>query len=195
MKKDTFALLASNIFNPFLVSVIVLAVLAVEATASFNETLRWLGITLAISVVPVIIFVYILIRLKKLDNFFSNPKEQRNIIYLSATILGSVDCALLWYFAVPKPLAVIFTAGLIGVICFLIINYFWKISLHTAFVAAAVTVMLFVYGTGAVWSSLIVPLVGWSRIVLKQHNVLQVAAGGLLAIAIICGVFWGFGIA
>ncbi len=193
--KDTFARLASNIFNPFLVSVIVLAVLAVEATSTVSETFRWLGITLAISVVPVVIFVYILIRLKKLDNFFSNPKEQRNIIYLSATILGSVDCALLWYFAVPKPLAVIFTAGLIGVIFFLVINYFWKISLHTAFVAAGVAVLVFVYGVNAAWSSLIVPLVGWSRIVLKQHNVLQVAAGGLLAIVIICGVFWGFGIA
>jgi membrane-associated phospholipid phosphatase len=194
MSKETVARLASNIFNPFVISVIVLVVLAVEATTSFNDTLRWLGITLAISVVPVLIFVYILIRLKKLDNFFSNPKEQRNIIYLTATILGSVDCALLWYFNVPKPLVLIFTAGLIGVVFFLIINYFWKISLHTAFVAAAVMVMLFVYGTNAAWSLLVVPLVGWSRVVLKQHNLLQVAAGGLLAIVIICGVFWCFGI-
>lgn len=194
MNKENLARLASNIFNPFVVSVVVLAVLAVEATSSYSETLRWLGITLAISVAPVLVFVYILIRLKKLDDFFSNPKEQRNIIYLTATIIGSVDCALLWYFDVPKLLVLIFTAGLIGVAFFLVINYFWKISLHTAFVAAAVAVLLFVYGANAAWSSLIVPLVGWSRIVLKQHNVLQVTAGGLLAVAIICGVFWGFGI-
>jgi membrane-associated phospholipid phosphatase len=194
MMKDILAKITSNIFNPFVVAVILLVLLSLKAGNGVRDTITWLSITVAISVIPELIIVYILIRLKKLDSFFSNPREQRTIVYILACVLGAVDCALLWYFKGPELLAVIFTAGLIGVIVFMAINYFWKISLHTAFVAASVVALIIEYGANAAWAALVVPLVGWSRIVLKQHNILQVITGGAMAVVIIIGVFWGFGL-
>jgi membrane-associated phospholipid phosphatase len=192
--KENLAKTASNIFNPFVVSILVLASLAVKATASINETIQWLFISIGISILPMLFILYILIRRKKLDSFFSNPREQRNLVYIFSTAIGAIDCALLWYFKIPELLAVMFTAGFIGVVVFMVINYFWKISLHTAFITATVVVMIMVYGAGAAWSAFVVPLVGWSRIVLKQHNLLQVIAGGTLAAVIVVMVFWGFGV-
>jgi membrane-associated phospholipid phosphatase len=192
--KETLAKIASNVFNPFVVSILVLASLAVKATTSVDDTVRWLVICIAISVLPMLIILYILIRLKKLDSFFSNPREQRNLVYILSAAIGAIDCALLWYFKIPELLAVLFTAGFIGVVAFMIINYFWKISLHTAFITGTVIVLIMVYGANAAWSTLVVPLVGWSRIVLKQHNLLQVIAGGALAAVIVFTVFWGFGV-
>jgi membrane-associated phospholipid phosphatase len=191
---ENIAKITSNVFNPFVVSILVLASLAVKATTSVDDTVRWLAITIAISVLPMLVILFILIRQRKLESFFSNPREQRNLVYIISTVIGAIDCALLWYFKIPEILAVMFTAGFIGVMAFMIINYFWKISLHTAFITATVVVLVMVYGANAAWSAIVVPLVGWSRIVLKQHNLWQVIAGGALAAVIVFTVFWGFGV-
>jgi membrane-associated phospholipid phosphatase len=192
--KDIFAKITSNVFNPFVVAVILLVLFSLKAGNGVKGTITWFLITIAISVIPELLVVYLLVRLKKLDSFFSNPREQRTIVYILATVLGAVDCALLWHFKGPELLAVIFTAGLVGVIVFMAVNYFWKISLHTAFVAASVVALIVEYGANAAWAVLVVPLVGWSRIILKQHSLLQVITGGAVAVVIVIGVFWGFGL-
>jgi membrane-associated phospholipid phosphatase len=192
--KDTFARLISNIFNPFIVSSVILSLLTFEATTEIDDAVKLIFIMLAISIAPVVILVYILVRLKKLDGFFNNPREQRNIIYLISSILGAIDCALLWYLEAPELLAVMFTTGFIAVVIFMIINHFWKISLHTAFITASAVVLILIYGAGAAWTLFVLPLVGWSRVVLKQHTLMQVIAGGLASAAIVLVVFWGFGL-
>jgi len=70
----------------------------------------------------------------------------------------------------------------------------WKISLHTAFVTASVTVLIILYGSIAAVTVLLVPLVAWSRIELKHHSPAQVAAGALLATLIVVVVFYLFGL-
>ncbi len=192
--KDTLAKLTSNILNPFVVSIAVIGLLAVKSTSNIDDTVKLLLMTLAISVLPVLLMVYFLVRFRKLDSFFNNPREQRSTVYILTSLLGAVDCTVLWYFSAPKLVAVVFTAGFVAVIIFMIVNYFWKISLHTAFVAGSVVVLIIVYGENAAWSLPALPLIGWSRIRLKQHSFMQVIAGGLLAGLIAFVVFWSFGL-
>ena len=192
--KETFARLTSSILNPFLVAVATLILLAFQATAATSEAVIWIFFSIAISVLPVVIAVLVLVRMKKLDGFFSNPREQRNGVYLLASALGIIDCALYWYFHAPRLLSVLFTTGLIAVIIFMVINYYWKISLHTAFITGAVVVLVIVFGWKALFSVVFIPLVAWSRIVLKQHTIPQVMVGGLLPVVIVTGIFWGFGV-
>jgi len=191
---ETLAKLTSNIFNPFLVSIAVLSILAMKAVSNQADAVKWILVTVAISVLPAFLIVLCLLRLKKLDGFFSNPRQQRTRIYIITSFLAVVDCILLWIFQAPQLLTVTFTAGLIAIIAFMIINYFWKISLHTAFIAASGVVSIITYGAVGAWALLLFPLVGWSRIVLKQHTLAQVMIGGLLAAVIVSGVFWGFGL-
>lgn len=192
--KDTVAKLFSNIFNPFIVSSVVLTLLAIKSTTGLDDAVKLILITLAISVVPVLLIVFILLRFKKLDDFFNNPREQRSTVYLAAGILAAADCALLWYFKAPELLRVIFTAGLITTVVFMAINQFWKISVHTGFITASAAVLIIIYGAGAAWSLIVLPLVGWSRIVLKQHTLMQIIAGGITSAVIVLVVFWGFGL-
>jgi membrane-associated phospholipid phosphatase len=192
--KYTLARLLSNIFNPFLVSGIILILLAFRATSGFAEGMKWVAITIVISILPLLGVVYFLVRTKRLDGFFNNPREQRNIIYLLGTVLGTIDCVFLWLTNAPDLLAISFTSAIFAAIVFMIINYFWKISLHTAFVAASAVVLIVIYGANAVWSLILLPLVGWSRLILKQHTLMQVIIGALLAVAIALSAFWGFGL-
>jgi membrane-associated phospholipid phosphatase len=192
--RKRLARLISNILNPFLVSGIVTVLLAVKATSSVADAVKWALISLALSVLPIFTVVIYLVRKKKLDGFFANPREQRYIVYILASIMGAIGCCLLWYLDAPELLAAAFTAGLIAIVIFTGINYFWKISVHTAFMAASVAVIIMVYGAAAAWVFVFLPMIVWSRIESKQHSLAQVIAGGLLAAAIVVGVFWGFGV-
>lgn len=192
--RERLARLISNILNPFLVSGIVTVLLAVKATSSVADAVKWALISLALSVLPVFTVVIYLVRKKKLDGFFANPREQRCIVYILASIMGAIGCVLLWYLDAPELLAATFTAGLIAIVIFTGVNYFWKISVHTAFMAASVAVIIMVYGAAAAWVFVFLLMIVWSRIESKQHSVAQVITGGLLAAAIVVGVFWGFGV-
>jgi membrane-associated phospholipid phosphatase len=186
--------LISNILNPFLVSAAVLVLLAFKDAPSTTEALKWAAISLVISVLPVLIVVIWLVRSQKMDGFFDNTRRQRHAIYLLASVIGAIGCWLMWGLKAPELLAVTFTAGFAELVVFTGVNHYWKISLHTAFAAGAVTIVTLVYGAAAAWAVIFLPLVAWSRIELKQHSIAQVITGALLAAAIVAGIFGGFGV-
>lgn len=192
--RETLAKLTTNVLNPFLASFVIIMLLAFRDTASTTEALKWAAISIALSVLPVLATVIYLVRRKKLDGIFVNPRQQRTVIYFLASALGAVGYLLLWYFKAPELLAVTFATGLAAIVVFMGINFCWKISLHTAFVSGAVVVLIIVYGAIAAWTALLLPPVAWARMELKQHSVVQVAAGAVLAAVIVVGVFWGYGV-
>ncbi len=192
---ERLAKLTSNVLNPFLLSFVVIILLAFRDAAGTAEALKWAVISIALSVLPVFIIVVCLARRKKLDGIFVNPRHQRHRLYLLASVLAVIGWGVLWYFGAPELLVAAFTAGLAAIVVFMSINAFWKISLHTAFMAASVTVVVMVYGAVAAWTFLLLPPVAWARIEMKQHSPAQVAAGALLAAAIVAVVFWGSGVA
>lgn len=192
--RKRLARLTTNTLNPFIISAIIIVLLAFRETSAISNAIKWALISLAISVVPVFVAVIILLHSGKMDGFFTNPREQRYIIYLIASVFGAIGCGLLWYLEAPELLKITFTTGLIAIIVFTGINYFWKISLHTAFTAASLTIIIIIYGVTALWTLIFLPLVAWARIELKQHSIAQVTGGALIAVIIVVGVFWGFGI-
>jgi hypothetical protein len=86
-----------------------------------------------------------------------------------------------------------FAAGLASIGIFTMINLFWKISLHTAFMTGAAAVLIIVYGAAAAWTVLLIPMVTWARVALKQHSPAQAGLGVLLAAGIVTAIFWGYG--
>ena len=191
--RKSLAKLSSDILNPFLASFVVIVLLAFESTSSTSDALKWASIAIALSVLPVFVVVVYMVRHRKLEGIFVNPREQRTRIYLLATALAIIGCVVLYYLEVPELLITAFVAGLAAIAAFMVINIFWKISLHTAFVAASVTVLIIVYGVAGVWTVLLLLLVAWARIEMKLHSPAQVASGALLAACIVAVVFWLFG--
>ncbi|MCK4862638.1 MAG: phosphatidic acid phosphatase [Dehalococcoidales bacterium] len=192
--RERLAGLTSNILNPFLLSFVVIILLAVESTDSASEALKWALISIALSVLPVFVVIMCLVRQKKLEGFFANPRQQRNGIYILASALGVIGCGVMWYFKAPELLRVTFIAGLVAIVVFMVINRFWKISLHTAFMSASVTIVTIVYGTAGVLTILLLPALAWARIRLNQHSPAQVVTGALLSAVILLVMFWGFGV-
>jgi membrane-associated phospholipid phosphatase len=188
------ARIISNIVNPFLVSFVVIILLAFESTSSTSDALKWSSISIVLSVLPVFAVVIYLVRNQKLEGVFVNPRRQRNKIYLLASTLAVVGCLVLFYAGAPRLLVAAFVSGLVGIVVFMGINFFWKISLHTAFATASVTVLIIVYGAMGALTAVVIPPVAWARMGTKLHSPAQVITGALLAAVIMVIVFQCFGL-
>jgi len=183
------ARLISNLLNPFLVSLIVIILLSFQATSSAAEAIRWSLISLACSVLPVFAVVVYLVRQHKLEGIFVNPRRQRNQIFWLAIACAVLGCFVLSYWGAPGLLLATFVAGLAAIVAFTGVNLLWKISLHTAFVAASVTILVIVYGAMGALTAVLLPPVAWARIKLGLHSPAQVTGGALLAAVIVFIVF------
>jgi len=194
MSRQQIARTAANILNPYLLSFIIIILLAIESTSSANEAIKWSLISLALSVFPVLTVVLYLVRRRKLDGIFINPRHQRSRIYLLAIGCAVVGYIVLLFIGAPELLRVAFLSGLIAVVLFMIINLFWKISLHTAFITASVAVLIIVYGKTAAWTVIFIPLIAWARLEMRLHTPAQVFVGALLSVAVVTVVFGLFGL-
>ena len=190
--RQRLANLLSNILSPFLVSLAILALLAFNSTLSPFDALRWVVIAVLLSVLPIFLGIFYLVRSGRLDAVFTNVREQRTKIYLLAGLWAIVGYIILRYLGAPKTLLATFTAGLLTAAIFMFINLWWKISLHTALVAAAVTLLVMLYGWIAMVTVVLVPLIGWARIELEFHSLAQVTTGALLEALIVIMVFGVF---
>jgi membrane-associated phospholipid phosphatase len=192
--KKRLARLTSNILNPFLVSFAVIIVLSFESTSSTADALKWSVIAIALSVLPVFIVIVFLVRNHKLESIFVNARRQRNKIYLLASAFAVVGCVVLPYLGAPRLLVTTFIAGLAAILIFMGINLLWKISLHTAFITASVTIFIIVYSSIGALTAVLLPPVAWARIELEHHSPAQVATGALLAASIVVLVFLLYGL-
>jgi membrane-associated phospholipid phosphatase len=191
--RETLARLTTNLFNPFLASSIIMILFAFRGTAGTPEAIKWAAISVFLSVLPVLVVVFYLVWKKKLDGVFANPRQQRTVIYLLASVLGVVGWVVMRYGGGPELLEATFAAGLAAIVTFMLINLFWKISMHTAFLSGAVAGLIIVFGAVAAWTVLLLPPVAWARMALRQHSAVQVTVGAILAAAIVTVVFWQYG--
>jgi len=187
--KTRTARLITNVVNPFAVSAAVIVLLAFEDTPDAAHAALWMVVSLALSVGPVLLGAAILVRRRKMDGMFNNPRRQRYLSYVMAIGLGVVGLLVLWLGGGPGLLRVTFAAGIAALLVFMAVNFYWKISLHTAFIAGTATIMTIVYGWYGALALVLLPAVAWSRVTLGQHTRGQVLAGAAGAAGIIVAVF------
>ena len=63
------------------------------------------------------------------------------------------------------------------------ITLVWKISIHCAVAAGSVTILALLYGPLVLGGYLLVGLLGWARVAVRDHTVPQVVAGSVLCAA------------
>jgi membrane-associated phospholipid phosphatase len=72
----------------------------------------------------------------------------------------------------------------IATVVLLVVNRFWKVSVHAAGVTGPIFALVFVFGIMLFPLSLIIVLVSWSRIKLKKHTLAQTIVGSIIPIAV-----------
>jgi len=192
--KRRFAHLTSTILNPFIVSLAVVVFLSFQSTSSVGDGLKWSLLLIGFTLLPIFLVILYLVHKDKVGGIFIMVRQQRNQIYLVASMCTVACCAILFSLNAPLVLVATMVAALSSILVFMLINFTWKISLHTAFAAGSVTVLIITYGATGAFAAVLVPPIAWSRIELKYHSLTQTVAGALISALIVFVVFHLFGL-
>ena len=192
--KRRFAHLTSTILNPFIVSLAVVVFLSFQSTSSVGDGLKWSLLFIGFTLLPIFLVILYLVHKDKVDGIFLMVRQQRQQIYLVASMCTVACCVILFSLNAPLVLVATMVAALSAMLVFMLINFSWKISLHTAFAAGSVTVLIITYGATGAFAAVLVPPIAWSRIELKYHSLTQTVAGALLMALIVFVVFHFFGL-
>lgn len=101
------------------------------------------------------------------------------ILAICSYLLGFF--VLLWFGAPAIVSALMLIYGT-NTLIILIINFYWKISIHAMGIAGPTAAFIFTFGVVGAIIGLVIPLVIWSRTKLKKHTFSQVIAGSVLGL-------------
>jgi membrane-associated phospholipid phosphatase len=125
------------------------------------------------------------------DTHHVNNREGRTAVLLVCLLSTAAGLAILLLGSAPRAdvvmtvvmLAVLLGTGLVTVVAK------WKISMHAAVSAGSVAMLAFLYGPWAWTLLLLVAIVCWSRVVLRDHTTGQVSAGAATGAATAIALF------
>lgn len=135
-------------------------------------------------------FILWLLRRGKVSDYNLTKREDRfwpMIVSMAGALIGWV---LLSYFQAPLLLLALAATNLVQSVTYFFITLRWKVSIHSA-VAAGLAVLASTVAGSTVWALVLaVPLIAWSRVVLRRHTLAQTVVGAaigslFLAIALV----------
>lgn len=182
LKPSFFAKLISVIYLPPLVSLWLFIIFAFYSPAEIgNPSLFFVfvGITF-FTILPLITLILLA---RGHGPTFAVPRNSRNPSYI-IVFLEYIVGTLIFYLG---DVIILFIIGLIYIAiitALIVINLFWKISVHAAGISGPATFCLYIFGPLTVWSVpllLSIVLVIWARLQLKAHTFSQLVAGTLIA--------------
>ena len=144
---------------------------------------------LFVCVLPLFLLL-VLVRQGKVTDHHVSDRRQRAPVLLMA--LASILAGLLVLTAADAPRSVVamVLAVVAGVVVLAGISPFWKISGHAAAVSSAAVIGVLMLGPAWLPLLLLIPAVGWSRVVLRAHSAAQVIAGSLFGGVVMAGIWW-----
>ena len=176
------AKILSTVCNPFLTSLALFVILAgARSGSSYDFWVLLFNSAFFTSIAPMlfIFYLYATDRISDLDMSIRTERERVFIVFVVFYALGAID---LWLIHAPA----IMTASMAGYAASALvvqwITRYWKISTHALGITAPLVALTVLYGQRPVPFYVLIPLIGWSRVYLRAHTVLQVVAGTLLAL-------------
>jgi membrane-associated phospholipid phosphatase len=111
-----------------------------------------------------------------------NVGARRARLIVLAFIMASVATGLILLFALGAPalLTGYLAFMLVSVAVLAVITTVWKISIHCAVASGSVAVLALTYGLVVLPGYLLVALLGWSRVSMRDHTIAQVIGGSVL---------------
>lgn len=178
----------SEVLQPPLVVAVMLLV-SPAGDSGFPGTI-WFG-ALALCFVCVLPFTVViwLVRLGKItDHHVSNRKQRAPVLMMTAVSVGVGLLVLMSLDAPASVLAMVLTiVG--GILVLAVVSLFWKMSGHASAIACSAVIGVHMLGPYGLLLLLLIPAVGWARVVLGAHTFGQVVAGSLFGGVVMAGAW------
>lgn len=182
---EKFAKVISTMLHPFLVGVALLFYLIF-----FKEKLDiyQLGLIVFLLSVPMIFIIYLL-KKKVIKDLDISDVHKRKYFYFPTLGFLIITLPLSYIFRIPASI-ILFQIGFsIWIFCWAIISLFYKISGHTGGAAFIYGIVYFLIGGELWWFALLLIILAWSRVKLRQHTIDQTILGAILGFLISIFVF------
>ena len=184
------ARIVSNVFHPFLVSVVTLVLVIYLDGAALWEAIKWTAVGFGIVILPLSLFLIGKVRRGHYSDWSISIREQRHSIYILAGICFVIlVLTFIWAGAPAIALACLYAALATVVIAAVINRKVTKISLHSVAVAGCAAALFWVFPPLGLFLTLGALAVGWARMRLKHHTLAQVLLGWGVAAGSVLVVF------
>ena len=107
-------------------------------------------------------------------------RRPRLVVLAFITVSVAAGLILLLALGAPRLLTGYLAFMLASVAVLVAITTVWKISIHCAVASGSVTILAMAFGPLVLPAYVLVTLLSWSRVTVKDHSVAQVVAGSLL---------------
>jgi membrane-associated phospholipid phosphatase len=180
--KKKFAKLISTITHPPL--------LAIPTFIVINVFLLGLSDSIVVNIICMIFAAILpiltsLILIKKMNTDIDITDRRKRTLPLFFAVCSYIIGFFVLYVidapAITTTLMLIYSSNTLII---LLINLSWKISIHAMGVAGPTAALIYLFGIPGVIFGLIIPIVMWSRVMLRKHSISQVLAGSVLGLII-----------
>jgi membrane-associated phospholipid phosphatase len=170
----------STICNPFVTALVLFVIIAHQLAGDAPAFWRLLFTSTFFTSIGPMLYVLWLYSTDRIADLDMSVRAEREKVFFVFVVFYALGTLAMWLFHAPALL----TATLAGyTAASLVVQYitrYWKISTHALGITAPLVVMIHLYGAEPLPFLVLVPLVGWSRVWLRAHTVLQVIAGTAL---------------
>ena len=181
-KSERFAKFISSITHPPLLSIPTFAVINYYLLG-MNKSIEITLICLIFAALIPIITSLILIKKMKIDIDITD-RTKRTFPLLFAIFSYLIGFFILYNVDAPSLTTALMFIYFSNTLIILFITLSWKISIHAMGVAGPTVAIIYLFGYKGVIFGLLIPLVMWSRVILKKHSLTQVLAGAVLGLTL-----------
>jgi membrane-associated phospholipid phosphatase len=183
------ARIVTEVFAPAVLAAAMPLIVAIHATGHLLPGLGWGLLALLFSAIIPYTVIRVGMRRGNITDHHIGVREQRRTPLLLGLASVTLGLALLIALGAPRELLAMVAVMLATVAGIAAVNLRWKLSAHTAVAAGSTTVLTILYGPLLLTTALLVALIGWSRVQLRDHTPTQVTAGAGLGTIIAAAIF------
>jgi len=167
----------------------------------YPESNVWFYIFLVVSInsilIPLLMF-WMMKRLNIISSLSMDKKQDRLFPFLITGIFYITTWFVFYNLGIMDLVAYLFMVAALLVFLAILVNLFWKISIHSMSMGAMSVFIIYltaVHFIGSSWPAYLVillsGLVGFSRLKLKSHSPAQIYVGYLLGVVVTIGFLMG----
>jgi MFS family permease len=171
---------------------LIVTVIAIGAHADGLAGAGWGVLAAFFAAVLPTVFIDYGIRRGHFDDRNVGARRPRLVVLAFITASVATGLILLLVLGAPAMLTGYLAFMLISVAVLAAITMVWKISIHCAVASGSVTILALAYGPLVLAGYLLVGLLGWSRVAVRDHTIWQVVGGAVLGAAAAALAFTAF---
>ena len=152
---------------------------------STSSAWLWTIFYIALTILVPCAYIVWLVYMGKVVDFHLPARAQRIRPLMLSLATALVTWLVMFQGQAPALLQMLATVNVVQMALFLLITLRWKISLHCTATTILAELAFVLFGTSAIFLTMSIPLIAWSRVHLERHTVAQTVAGILLGIGIL----------